>query len=199
MSIAAVTALLATQVSNGALSSCSWNLKIHMFFKHNCALIPFNSTDSTQLFWANGCYFYCKIAWKYNRSFNGKLTNTFLSTSEMSHLSSGLCTESWHQVISFISFTVKLNLSQALNCWEYKWRPSFTPEWKYKKGWLAGLSLNGFNLWEVWLKWKRMAVSSSNSKARDPSTIPWAGKVISEQSACLPFLPSPPFFFSKKH
>lgn len=165
-----------------------------MFSKHNCALIPFNSTDSTQLFWANGCYFSCKIACKYNGSYNSKRTNTFLSTSEMSHLSSGLCTESWHQMISFISFTVKLNLSQAPNCWEHKWTVSFTPDWKWKKSCLAGLSLSGFNLCGAWLKWKRMAVSSPNTQAWDPSTAPLAGRVISKLCACLPSLPSPPYF-----
>lgn len=141
-----------------------WNT--HMFSKHNCALIPFNSADSTQLFGANGCSFSCKIACKYNRSYNGKWTNTFLSTSEMSHLSSGLCTESWHQMISFISFTVKLNLSQAPNCWEHKWRVSFPPSWEWKKSWWAGLSLSGFNLCGACLKCNLMAVSSPNTQAR---------------------------------
>lgn len=135
--------------------------KIYMFFKHGSALIPFNSADSTQLLRANGCCSYCKIAWKYNRSHDGKRTNIFLSTSETSHLSSGLCTESWHQMISFISFTVKLNLSQALNCWEYQWRVSFTLDWKCKRGWLAGLSLSGFNLREAWLERKHTAVAAS--------------------------------------
>lgn len=192
--MSALTALLATQVSNGASSSSGYNLKIQMFSKHNWALIPFNSTDSRQLFWANGCSFSCKIARKYNGSYNGKRTNTFLSTSEMSHLSSGLCTESWHQMISFISFTVKLNLSQAPNCWECKRRVSLTPSWKWKKSCLAGLSLSGFNLCGACLKWNLMAVSSPNTQARYPSTAPLAGRVISQQGACLPSLPSPPHF-----
>lgn len=195
VSMSALTVPLATQVSNGASSSCGCNLKkTHMFPKHKCALIPFNSPDSMQLFWANGCYFSCKIACKYNGSYNGKWTNTFLSTSEMGHLSSGLCTESWHQMISFISFTVKLNLSQAPNCWEHEWRVSFPPDWEWKGSWLAGLPLNGFNLCGAWLKWKLMAVSSPNTQARCPSTAPLAGRVISQQSACLPPLPSPPYF-----
>lgn len=119
---------LATQVSSNAPSSCGWNLKNNpYFFKHKCALIPFNSADSTQLFCANGRYFFCKIAWKYNRSYDGERTNTFLSTSEMSHLSSGLCTELWHQKISFISFAVKLDLTLAPNCCGCKWRVSLSP------------------------------------------------------------------------
>lgn len=146
-----------------------------MFSKHNCALIPFNSADSTQLFWANGCSFSCKIACKYNRSYNCKWTNTFLSTPEMSHLSSGLCTESWHQTISFISFTVKLNLSQAPNCWEHKWRVSFPPSWGWRKSWRAGLSLSGFNLCGACLKWNLLAVSSPNTPARCPGPAPWLG------------------------
>lgn len=119
---------LATQVSSSVPSSCGWNLKNNpYFFKHKCALIPFNSADSTQLFCANGRYFFCKIAWKYNRSYGGERTNTFLSTSEMSHLSSGLCTELWHQKISFISFAVKLDLTLAPNCCGCKWRVSLSP------------------------------------------------------------------------
>lgn len=160
--------------------------KKHTFPKHNCALIPFNSTDSTQLFAANGCYFSCKIVRKYNGSYNGKRTNTFLSTSEMSHLSSGLCTESWHQMISFISFTVKLNLSQAPNCWEHEWRVSFTPGWEWKESWLAGLPLSAFNLCGAWFKWKLWQCHPPTPRHDTPAQLHWLGGLSASRVPVCP-------------
>lgn len=183
---------LATQASSSAPSSCGSSLKNNpCFFKHNCALIPFNSADSTQLFWANGCYFYCKTAWKYNRSYNGERTNTFLSTSETSHLSSGLCTELWHQKISFISFTVKLNLTPAPNCQGCKWRVSLS------------LSENTSGAGTLPFPWVAL-ISGRFGSSRDVQwAIPQQGSArptaqgLSARWGRLPSHPSPPYFSQK--